>query len=193
MTEDIRRFTRYGTNRDATAIWKGRELPILIVEDSIGGQLWQFQQTIHVQRSDELSIELDGEPVKAYVCYSYRDSDGRLNVGVSWKQVDPSDDLTTEISADFFRFGELEVVCRERNDRTDGTSEVTLWDGKTFRASTDNLHVIGRDVRSKDLYVCQSNVPTLVDLYQLRGAGDLKSLVNDILDFEFGQCREIAS
>lgn len=111
--------------------------------------------------------------------------------GVSWDIPEGNDSNATILSeSDYFRYGQMHIVCRSRTNDDAGTCEITLWDGATFTTETKRLRTFTRDARQAQLVNLKSEVPLLAKLYGVQSVGSRAEVVTRLLDFEFPTSQE---
>jgi hypothetical protein len=183
---ESRQFGRYNVSHQVELIAGSTTLPATITNESIGGVRLQLDQPACFSVGEVIVIKQHETESKGYVRNIGGLEGGGMFAGVSWDP--PADDEGNAVSkakSDFFRYGKLDVVCRDRTQESDGTCRITLWDGATFLTESKRLTTVSRDSRQAQLERMQTEIPVLAKLYGVLSDGNSNEVSKRLLDFEF--------
>jgi len=184
-TDNARKFGRYNVSYEIQITIDGKTVPASVINESIGGLRFSLKHPVNVSVGHTLTVRQNETEHTGYVRNLGWDDEGQLFVGVSWDAPSVADAEEDSRRGDFFKFGEFDVICRERVDVDTCTSQIKLWDGATFTAKCDCLQTISRTARASKLMMMQSELAVLAKLYGVPTTGNRNTVVERLLDFEF--------
>ena len=178
-----RKFARYATE-NSIAIHSGDSVTHgELLDKSLGGIGVTTESVDGLAFGQEVQIaNLEDQPVTGYIRAIRRDADSFV-INVSWDDFTHDSGQRYKRVAHFVAFQEILFVCDVLFNDVGPYQNVRLWDGATFRLSTDDVRERTMDARRAEL-VEQDNLDRISSVYNLSTSGK-QDAVEKILDFEF--------
>ena len=180
---ESRQFGRYNVTHETEVVFESKVITARITNESIGGVRIQLSVPPHFSVGSKVTIRQRDTETEGYVRNMGCLEDGCMFAGISWEK--PEQWTETGQTSDFLNYGDLNVVCRQREDQGDGNSKIILWDGAEFVTATSSLVACSRDARAAYLTEMKTKLAILAKLYGIDTVRTRESIIERVLDFEF--------
>ena len=179
-----RQFARYPADRTPLLIEsQGQQFAAVAVDESIGGLGIETEAPVAIEVGELVKISFRESESCGQITAVVPKPSGGCRISVSWderKQLP-----VTAGRRPFFKFGAVTVVCKVPSPATGGTTEVTLWDGKSFSVDVNKLLYRTRQMRLVELQTMGRQREVIAQLYAIDPHGSADQISQRILDFEF--------